>query len=102
MFSLKGELEGAERNYLASLDWAREQQATCWELRTSTSLARQWQAQGRRKQAHELLAPTSVDFRDGLTRQNRLSNAGRESPVLGLPRGYRADRVFVPVTKELR
>ena len=32
MFSLKGDLEGAERNFLASLDWARRQQAKMWEL----------------------------------------------------------------------
>jgi hypothetical protein len=40
MLSLKGDLEGAERNFLASLDWAGRQQAKSWELRTSTSLAR--------------------------------------------------------------
>ena len=34
MLSLKGDLEGAERNFLASLDWARRQQAKMWELRT--------------------------------------------------------------------
>ena len=39
MLSLKGDLERAERNYRASLDWARRQQAKMWELRTSTSLA---------------------------------------------------------------
>ena len=44
MLSLKGDLQGAEQNYLASLDWAREQQAKSWELRTSTSLAQLWQA----------------------------------------------------------
>ena len=43
MLSLKGDLEGAERNFLASLDWARRQQAKMWELRTSTSLARLWE-----------------------------------------------------------
>ena len=102
VFSLKDGLEGAERNYLASLYWAREQQAKSWELRASTSLARQWQAQGKRKQALELLAPISVDIRDDLWRQNRLSKARRASFVLGLPRGFRAVRVFVPVTKELR
>ena len=57
MLSLKGDVEGAERNYLASLDWAREQRAKSWELRTSTSLARLWQSQGKRKEAHDLLAP---------------------------------------------
>jgi hypothetical protein len=35
--SLKGDLEAAERAYLASLDWARTQQAKSWELRTATS-----------------------------------------------------------------
>ena len=65
MLSLKGEIEGAERNYLASLAWACEQQAKSWELRTSTSLARLWQAQGKRKRAHELLAPIYHWFTEG-------------------------------------
>jgi tetratricopeptide (TPR) repeat protein len=51
MLSLKGDLEGAERNFLASLDWARRQQAKSWELRTSVSLARLWQSQGKRQEA---------------------------------------------------
>ena len=55
MLSLKGDLEGAERNFLASLAWARRQQAKSWELRTSTSLARLWQSQGKRQKAYELL-----------------------------------------------
>jgi tetratricopeptide (TPR) repeat protein len=57
MLSLKGDPEGAERNFLASLDWARRQQAKSWELRTSNSLARLWQSQGKRQDAYELLAP---------------------------------------------
>src|SRR5580692_13169126 len=57
MLSLKGDLKGAEQNFLASLEWARRQQAKMWELRTSTSLARLWQSQGRREHAYELLAP---------------------------------------------
>ena len=65
MLSLKGDLEGAEQNYLASLDWARQQQAKSWELRTSTSLARLWQSQGKRKEAHELLAPVYNWFTEG-------------------------------------
>jgi class 3 adenylate cyclase/predicted ATPase len=65
MLSLKGDLAGAEKNYLASLDWAREQQAKSWELRTSMSLARLWQRQGRRKEAHELLAPVYGWFTEG-------------------------------------
>jgi predicted ATPase len=66
MLSLKGDLEGAEQNYLASLDWAREQEAKSWELRTSISLARLWQAQGKRAEAYELLAPVYDWFTEGL------------------------------------
>jgi predicted ATPase len=65
MLSLKGDPEGAERNFLASLDWARRQQAKMWELRTSTSLARLWQSQGKRLEAYELLAPVYGWFTEG-------------------------------------
>ena len=65
MLSLKGDLEGAERNFLASLHWARRQQAKMWELRTSTSLARLWQSQGKRQEAYELLAPVYGWFTEG-------------------------------------
>ena len=65
MLSLKGDFEGAERNYLASLDWARRQQAKMWELRTSTSLARLWHSQSRRQDAYELLAPVYGWFTEG-------------------------------------
>jgi hypothetical protein len=63
--SLKGDLEDAERNFLASLDLARRQQAKSWELRTSTSLARLWQSQGKRKDAYDLLAPVYNWFSEG-------------------------------------
>ena len=46
MLSVKGDLEGAERNFLASLYWARRQQAKSWELRTST---KPWPDYGRAK-----------------------------------------------------
>ncbi len=65
MFSLKGDFAGAERNFLASLDWARRQQAKMWELRTSTSLARLWQSQGKRQGAYKLLAPVYGWFTEG-------------------------------------
>jgi hypothetical protein len=65
MLSLKGDLDGAELNFLASLDWARRQQAKSWELRTSTSLARLWQSQGKRRDAYELLAPVYSWFTEG-------------------------------------
>jgi class 3 adenylate cyclase/tetratricopeptide (TPR) repeat protein len=65
MLTLKDDLKGAEQNYLASLDWAREQKAKSWELRTSTSLARLWQSQGENKEAHDLLAPVYEWFTEG-------------------------------------
>jgi len=63
--SLKGDLEGAERNFLASLEWARRQLAKSWELRTSISLAQLWQSQGKRQDAYDLLAPVYGWFTEG-------------------------------------
>jgi predicted ATPase len=57
ILSLKGDPEGAERSYLASLDWARHQQAKSWELRTATGYARLMRDQGRVGEAYDLLAP---------------------------------------------
>jgi tetratricopeptide (TPR) repeat protein len=65
ILSLKGDPEGAERNFLASLDWARRQQAKMWEMRTATSLARLWQRQGKRQEAYKLLAPVYNWFTEG-------------------------------------
>ena len=65
MLSLKGDLDGAERNFLASLDWARRQQGKMWELRTSTILARLWHSQGKRRDAYNLLAPVYGWFTEG-------------------------------------
>jgi predicted ATPase len=65
MLSLKGDLAGAEQNFLASLKWARTQQAKSWELRTSTSLARLWQAQGKHREALNLLKPVYDWFTEG-------------------------------------
>ena len=72
MLSLKGDPEGAERNFLASLDWARRQQAKMWDLRTSTSLARLWQSQGKRQEAYELLAPVYGWFTEGFDTKDLL------------------------------
>ena len=65
MLTLQGDLEGAEQNYLASLDWARQQQAKSWELRTATSLARLWQQQGKQTEAHQLLSEIYNWFTEG-------------------------------------
>src|SRR3984885_8664349 len=72
MLSLKGDLEGAEREFLASLDWARRQQAKMWELRPSTSLARLWQSQGKQQDAYELLAPVYGWFTEGFDTKDLL------------------------------
>ena len=63
--SLKGDWAGAERSYIASLDWARQQQAKSWELRTATSYARLLRDQGRVGEAYDLLAPVFGWFTEG-------------------------------------
>ncbi len=65
LLSLKGDRAGAERSYLASLDWARQQQAKSWELRTATSYARLLRDQGRTREAYDLLAPIYSWFTEG-------------------------------------
>jgi predicted ATPase len=66
MLSLKGDVRDGERSYEASLEWARQQRAKSWELRTSMSLARLWRDQGKVPQARELLAPIYGWFTEGL------------------------------------
>jgi predicted ATPase len=65
LLSLKGDPVGAEHSYIASLDWARQQQAKSWELRTATSYARLMRDQGRVGEASELLAPVYNWFTEG-------------------------------------
>jgi predicted ATPase len=48
-----------------ALDVARRQQAKSWELRAATSLSRLWQQQGKRAEAHALLAPLYGWFTEG-------------------------------------
>ena len=48
-----------------ALALARRQQAKSWELRAATSLARLWQCQGKRAEAHALLAPIYGWFTEG-------------------------------------
>ncbi len=55
----------AEACFQQALAIARRQQAKSWELRATTSLSRLWQQQGKRDQAHDLLAPIYHWFSEG-------------------------------------
>jgi predicted ATPase len=74
IYRLKGELllqqssdnqAEAETCFHHALDIARNQQAKSLELRTASSLARLWQQQGKRQEAHDLLTPIYGWFTDG-------------------------------------
>jgi predicted ATPase len=55
----------AEAYFDRALAVAREQQAKSWELRAAMSMARLWRDQGKRQQAHDLLAPVYGWFTEG-------------------------------------
>jgi class 3 adenylate cyclase/predicted ATPase len=58
-------LPEAEACFRRSIEIAREQQAKLWELRAATNLARLWRDQGKRAEAHDLLAPVYGWFTEG-------------------------------------
>jgi predicted ATPase len=55
----------AETYFERALEIARAQQAKSWELRAAMSMARLWHDQGKRQQAHDLLAPVHGWFTEG-------------------------------------
>jgi predicted ATPase len=55
----------AEEAYQLATGLARQQKAPSLELRSTTSLARLWQRQGRAAQAHEALAAIYGSFTEG-------------------------------------
>ncbi|NPV07352.1 MAG: DUF2791 family P-loop domain-containing protein [Anaerolineae bacterium] len=55
----------AEARYLSALDVARRQEAKLFELQAATALARLWRDQGKRKEAHDLLAGVYDWFTEG-------------------------------------
>jgi predicted ATPase len=55
----------AEAHFGHALAVAREQQAKSWELRAAMSMARLWRDQGKRQQAHDLLASVYGWFTEG-------------------------------------
>jgi predicted ATPase len=74
LYRLKGELllqqssdnaTEAESCFRHALGIAQKQQAKSFELRTATSLAKLWHQQGKRQEAHDLLAPVYGWFTEG-------------------------------------
>jgi predicted ATPase len=74
IYRLKGEFllkqdvpdeQEAESCLHQAVEAARRQQAKSWELRAAMSLARLWQRQGKRAEAHALLAPIYGWFTEG-------------------------------------
>jgi predicted ATPase len=61
----QGHPEAAEQLYRKALGIAEEQEAKLWELRAAVSLARLRRDQGRRAEAHDLLAPVYGWFTEG-------------------------------------
>src|SRR5262249_43360975 len=55
----------AETCFQCALDVARRQEAKSLELRAAMSLSRLWQQQGKRQEAHDLLAPIYGWFTEG-------------------------------------
>jgi predicted ATPase len=55
----------AEAHLERALAVARKQHAKSWELRAAMSMARLWRDQGKRQQAHDLLAPIYGWFTEG-------------------------------------
>ena len=55
----------SEAYFARALSVARQQQAKSWELRAAMSMARLWRDQGKRKEAHDLLAPVYGWFTEG-------------------------------------
>jgi len=75
LYRLKGELvlqargqspeSDAEACFQQAIAIARQQSAKSLELRAATSLARLWQQQGKKAEAHDLLAPVYHWFTEG-------------------------------------
>ena len=60
-----GAAAAAEGHFRQAFDWARQQGALSWELRTASSLARLWRNQHRVKEARELLGSVYARFTEG-------------------------------------
>ena len=58
-------LRHADGHFQRALETAGAQQTRSWDLRATTSLARLWRDQGKRQEAHDLLAPVYAWFTEG-------------------------------------
>jgi predicted ATPase len=65
LMSPKLDAAKAEAHFERAVAIARAQQAKSWELRAATSMARLWRDQGKRDEAHDLLAPIYGWFTEG-------------------------------------
>ena len=74
LYRLKGELllaespdqgTAAEGCFRQAIDTARRQQSRAWQLRATMSLARLWQRQARREEAHAALAAVYATYTEG-------------------------------------
>jgi predicted ATPase len=65
LMSPQPDAEEVELCYERALTVARQQQAKSWELRAAMSMARLWRDQGKRDEAHDLLAPVYGWFTEG-------------------------------------
>jgi predicted ATPase len=63
--SHKSKVEEAEACFLQAIEIARQQSAKSWELRAVMSLARLWQQQGKKGDAHQMLAEIYNWFTEG-------------------------------------
>ncbi len=66
----QGDSAAAERFYRIALSIAEEQAAKLWELRAAISFARLRRDQGRRSEAHDVLAPVCGWFTEGFDTQD--------------------------------
>jgi predicted ATPase len=65
LMSPKPDAAKAEAHFRRALFIAHQQHARSWELRAATSIAGLWRAQGKQRQAHDVLAPIYGWFTEG-------------------------------------